>query len=511
MKSNRRSSMWQRGQSRLAWLAAGVMLCCGLTAAINAAERPNIVIILADDMGIGDPGCFNPQSKIPTPNIDRLAREGMRFTDAHAAGSVCIPSRYGLLTGRYPWRGSDNGRLRITDGPVIENGRVTLPALLKQAGYRTAMVGKWHLGYEQGTKYDYAQPFRSGPIDRGFDTFLGISASTDIPPYFLLRQDKVLTAPTLKIAEHHSPGWALTQGEFWRAGEIAPDLKLEEVLPLFVQEAETEIKKQKRDAKPFLLYVAFTGPHTPWLPSKEFQGKTSIGMYGDFAANVDAGVGRILATLEQQGLKENTLVIFTSDNGPMWFPQDVVKYGHASAGIYRGMKGDAWEGGHRMPFIARWPGHIRPGTSCGETICLTDLTATCAAITETPLPDQGAEDSYSLWPLFKGGEKFETPRPGVLHLSSRGVVCLRAGDWKLIPAVGSGGFSPADKNAPVETDPLVKGQLYNLRTDPSEQRNLWKDRPEVVERMVRLLEECKAKGRTRLGGGRDCHRWRRLI
>ncbi len=320
----------------------------------RAKASPNIVLILVDDMGYGDPGCYNRASKIPTPHIDSLARDGMRFTDAHAAGPLCHMSRYGLMTGRYPFR-ADVGSWRKR--PLIEAGQMTIASLARSQGYRTAMIGKWHLGFaEQG----YDRPLPGGPVDRGFDTFFGIRASTDIPPYFYIRDDRAVTPPTDSIEENHSAGWSPIQGAFWRAGGIAPDLQLERVLPRFTDEALDVIRDHARnnDGKPLLLYLAYPAPHTPWLPDAEFIGKSGASMYGDFAVMVDTMIGRVLDALRDAEMAEDTLVLFTSDNGPVWFPADVARFGHDSAGGLRGMKGDAWECGHRVPFVVRWPGVV---------------------------------------------------------------------------------------------------------------------------------------------------------
>lgn len=457
----------------------------------GAAERtPNILILLADDLGYGDIGSFGA-TKVRTPHLDRLAAEGMRFTDAHAPAGVCIPSRYGLMTGRYPFRND-----RHPDrGPVIEEGRMTIASLLKGRGYATAMIGKWHLGFEGGKNFDYARPLRGGPVDRGFDSFFGIHASTDIPPYFYIRDDRVVTAPTDHIAANNSAGWSRIQGAFWRAGPIAPDLKLEEVMPRFTQEAVDWLDRHAATAprQPFLLHVAFTGPHTPWLPTKRFRGTSSADIYGDFITQVDDSVGRILAALERAGAKENTLVFFTSDNGPVWYADDVQRLGHSATGPLRGMKGDAWEGGHRMPFIARWPGRIAPGSENATTISFVDLLATFAEITGAKLPADVGEDSFSILPLLLGQATWQ--RPPVATLSSRGVVALRDGDWKLIPALGSGGFSQPSKQEPAPGDP--KGQLYNLARDPGEKHNVWQEEPEIVAQMVARLKQFRDDGRSR--------------
>ena len=354
-------------------------LSCQLVA--DSGELPNIVIILVDDMGYGDPGCYNENSKIATPNIDQLASEGMRFTDAHATGPLCHMSRYGLLTGRYAFR-ADVGKW--AKKAVIEKGQTNIASLLKSRGYLTSMVGKWHLGFNEN---GYDNPLPGGPVDIGFDSFFGIRASTDIPPYFYIRDRKAVQPPSISITANNSSGWSKIQGAFWRAGQISADLQLNEVLPKFTDQAIQVIKQHAQrpneleKRQPLMLYLAYPAPHTPWLPAKEFIGKSDAGMYGDFTTMVDSMIGRVLKSLDETGLRKNTLVIFSSDNGPVWYEKDVAKFEHDSSGGLRGMKGDAWECGHRMPFVVRWPGSIKPASVSAGLICFTDLLATFAEIT----------------------------------------------------------------------------------------------------------------------------------
>ena len=459
----------------------------------SAIGSPNIVFILADDLGYGDVGAFNPESKVPTPSIDRLAEEGMRFTDAHAPGAVCVPSRYGLMTGRYPFRSS----LRWRQGAVIEPGRMTVASLLSREGYATAMIGKWHLGFEGGDDFDYAKPLSGGPVDHGFDSFFGIPASTDIPPYFYIENDRVVAAPTESIGANNSPGWSPIQGAFWREGPIAPGLKLEDVMPTFTKRSVEWIEDYRKAGaeRPFFLYVAFPAPHTPWLPLEEFEGRSGADMYGDFVAQVDDSVGRIVGALDRSGFRENTLVFFTSDNGPVWYPEDVERFGHSSTHIYRGMKGDAWEGGHRMPFVARWPGRVEAGSTSDETICFTGMLATFADLVGVDLPDYAGEDSFSILPSLLGKPRGGPVREATVSLSSGGITAIRRGEWKLIPALGSGGFSQPRREEPIPGGP--RGQLYNLAADPSETIDLWLEEPEVVERLAELLETYERSGRSR--------------
>jgi arylsulfatase A len=457
-----------------------LLLFC-LAPVLPGAEKPNIVVLLVDDMGYGDPRCYNPQSKIATPNIDRLAREGMMFTDAHAPGPLCHPSRYGLMTGRYPFR---TDITRWPKQPLIETGQMTIASLLQTQGYRTAMVGKWHLGFrEKG----YDQPLRGGPVDCGFNSFFGMRASTDIAPYFYIRGDRAVAPPTGHIAENHSEGWTPTQGAFWREGGIASGLDLKDVLPTLTDDAcaviNAQAGKNPEARPPLMLYLAYTAPHTPWLPTAEFAGKSGAGMYGDFVMMVDAQIGRVLAALERAGLMQDTLLVFTSDNGPVWHPADVARFGHDASGGLRGMKGDAWEAGHRMPFIVRWPGRVKPGTVSDQTICFTDLLATFADVCGAKLPAGVGPDSFSFLPVLEGRQPKDQPIRGpiVMRAGSSSAMLIRSGDWKLINQLGSGGFTQPKTITPGPGDPA--GQLYNLRNDPAETNNLYLKHPEIVARL----------------------------
>lgn len=456
----------------------------------EGAGAPNILVILADDMGYGDPGCFNPKSRIATPHIDRLAREGMRFTDAHAPGPLCHPSRYGLVTGQYPWR------IDIARWPkhaLIAPERATVASVLRARGYRTAMVGKWHLGFEEA---GYDRPLPGGPVDRGFETFFGFRASTDIPPYFYLQGGRALVPPTKPIAANATPGWSPIQGAFWREGLIAPDLELKDVLPRLTDEAVKVIRDHGRAAegRPLFLYFTPTAPHTPWLPSPEFVGRSGAGLYGDFVVMVDAMIGRVLAALEEAKLAKDTLVVFTSDNGPVWYPDDVKRLGHDSTGGWRGMKADAWEGGHRMPFIVRWPGRVRAGTTSEQLVCFTDLMATFAEAAGTTLAAAEGPDSFSFLPALLGREADPARMRRQIVMQSQHKV-IRSGPWKLIAGLGSGGFSQPSRIKPGPGDPA--GQLYHLGEDPGERRNLYADKPEIVARLLEELAQIERSERSR--------------
>lgn len=459
-------------------------------AAVSKLKMPNIVFIMADDMGYGDVGCYNPESKIPTPAIDALAARGMRFTDAHAPAAVCVPTRYGLLTGRYPFRmGGDYG------GSLIKPDTLTLGKLLQDKGYATACVGKWHLGIG-GNNPDFSKPLKGGPLERGFDYYFGIPRSLDQPPYYFIENDRAVEAPTDQVGDSNSEGVSPIQGAFWRKGGIAPSFRHVDVLPTLTRKAvECVDKHAAADKKqPFFLYLALPAPHTPWMPTEEFRGKSKAGEFGDFVVQVDDTVRRVIDALDRHGFTDNTLVFFTSDNGPVWYQADVDNYDHQCVGQLRGMKGDAWEGGHRLPFMASWPGEIQAGSESSEIICHTDMLATFAAITRTKLPADAGADSYNILPALKGQKLKKPIREATLLQSSRKFFAIRQGPWKLIDRLGSGGFSQPRSEEPQPGGP--QGQLYNLDEDISEQNNVWTENPEVVSRLTQLLEKYKTGSRT---------------
>lgn len=475
------------------------------------AARPNIVYILADDLGYGDVAAYNPESKIETPNIDRLISQGMRFTDAHSPSSVCTPTRYGILTGRYCWRSRmSRGVLRGYGRALLEEDRMTVADLLQQNGYTTGIVGKWHLGLDWVIRenyrdsinpqtasisdggvvqemnpdwLDFTQPPTDGPLSHGFDYSFILPASLDMPPYCYLANDILLTIP-----DGHTPGNDLDMGyygAFWRAGRMAPDFKFEEVLPTFTDKAEIFIRQQSQTLDPFFLYFPLAAPHTPWVAKGEFRNSSQAGDYGDFVQMVDATVGRIMTALEESGQTENTILIFTSDNGPFWREDKIAEFDHRAAGNLRGMKSDIFEGGHRVPFVVRWPGHIAAGTQSDHTTTLTNLMATCSDLLQISLDDNTGEDSYSIWPALKGEIPENEAPQAIIHHSGGGHFAIRKGDWKLMEQLGSGGFT-----APHSLDPELGGpvgQLYNLAEDPLETTNLYQDRPEVVEELLEAL------------------------
>ena len=491
------------GLAVLALAASGRALCA-------APAPPNILYILTDDLGYGDVSALNPKSAWQTPNIDRLAREGVTFTDAHAASSLCTPSRYALLTGRYAWRGTlKQGVLQGYGAPLIERGRPTVANFLHDHGYATAMFGKWHLGLEwthvaNGPDgIDFAARVGGGPVAHGFDKFLGLSASLDMPPYVWIANDRATSVPTRTVGDSAPP-------KLWRAGPIGSDFRMEDVQPRLTEEAIGYLAERAMatDPRPFFLYLALAAPHTPLLPTREFDGMTHATTYGDFVTQIDADVGRILAALEANGLAQNTLVIFTSDNGfapAAGLPEHVAIH-HDPSGGWRGYKSDLFEGGHRMPFVVRWPGVTPAGTSCPSLVGLIDLFATCADILGAKIPDAAAEDSVSMLPLLRGEKSPASARTSIVNHSGEGRFAIRDGQWKLLLWPGSGGWSPPTPNPSqwlkteaADLSKLPRFQLYDLVADPDEKNNLAAAHPEIVQRLGRQLRATIERGRSTPG------------
>lgn len=433
----------------------------------DTQNLPNIIFILVDDMGYGDAKSFNSESKISTPNIDKLATSGMMFTDAHASGSSCITSRYGLLTGRYPFRAK---HFNWQTEPLIDKDRMTIATVLQKNGYRTGMVGKWHLGFD----YSDYNNLTGGPVDRGFDYYFGISRSLDQADYYYIQDRHAVQAPTDSIPASVGYGKNGWQGAFWRKGKVAKNFKHDEVLNTFTQKSIDFIENSANESKPFFLYLALASPHTPWLASKKFKGTSEIGDWGDWVAENDDAIGRVLKAVHDKGLSDNTLIIFTSDNGPVWWPVDIETYGHKSTSIYRGMKFDAWEGGHRMPFIASWPGVIKRGSQSSRIVSNTDMLATFADLVGEKLPAEAGEDSYSMLDALYKKEITKPIREVIVGRPDNTDLYIRRGDWKLIG-----------------TD-----QLYNLATDPSEQENVYENNKVKASELRTLLEKYKADGRS---------------
>jgi arylsulfatase A-like enzyme len=487
-----------------------------LAAAVRAAEPPppsprlsNVVLVLADDLGYGDVQSFNPAGRIPTPHIDRLAREGVRFVDAHSNSAVCTPTRYGLMTGRYAWR------TRLTEGvlwgegsPLVEPERLTLASLLRSRGYHTAAIGKWHLGLgwaalpgatpstttqNQVEWIDYARPATGGPTAVGFDRFLGIPASLDMPPYVYVVDDRVERLPTSRL-----PGVPSSDPGFYRPGIAAPGFRVESVLGDLTAKAVAYVRERATErGRPFFLYLALSSPHTPVVPTSSFAGRTGIGAYGDFVAETDAAIGAVLQALDETGLARDTLVIVTSDNGPA--PAggiaEPLRHGHAASGGLRGHKADLYEGGHRVPFVVRWPGVAPAWTTSRRVVATTDVLATLAEIVGIPLPAGAGEDSLSFASALRDPEGAAPREAGLVMHSILGAFAIREGRWKLLLAPGSGGWSDPKPGSP-EEEGLPPTQLYDLEADPRESRNLVAERPEIAGRLEALLAGYRASGRS---------------
>lgn len=470
------------------------------------SKQPNLIYIFADDMGYGDLSCLNENAVFKTTHLDQLAAEGKRCTDAHSSSAVCTPSRYSVLTGRYNWRSTLKSG--VTGGysqPLLEDNRLTVASMLKAHGYRTACVGKWHLGlawplkeggmastYQDEDKVDFAAPITNGPLNFGFDTYFGISASLDMPPYVYIENDRATSVPTQTFE--------LTKGKkYMRSGLIGDDFKPEEVLPKITEKVEDLIESYAQDDDPFFIYFPLPAPHTPILPSEEFQGQSGTNEYGDFCLHVDDTVGRVMAALETHGLTENTIVIFTADNGcsPMADFEELAAAGHNPSYVFRGHKADIYEGGHRIPFVIRWPEGIEAGSETDQTFCLTDLTATMAEITGHSLPDTAAEDSVSNLSIWKGTAT-DPVREATVHHSIDGSFSIRKGHWKLEMCAGSGGWSFPRKN-PDETAGLPPIQLYDLSNDIGEKENVQDKHPDVVEALKNLLSRYVRNGRSTPG------------
>ncbi len=500
-----------------------------LVSMAGAATKPNFVFILCDDLGYGDVKANNENGKIATPHMDRIAERGMRFTDAHSSSAVCSPTRYGVMTGRYNWRSRlQSGVLGGLSPRLIEDGRMTVASMLKQQGYKTDMVGKWHLGMdwvklpgkevsalnietpEQVDSVDYSKPIANTPTSVGFDSYFGISASLDMVPYCFIENDHVTANPTekLKLAMNA----AGKKNSFTREGPGAPGFTGEAVLPTLTQRAVKVIgdhAKHKDEA--FFLYLPLNAPHTPILPTKEWQGRSGISLYADFVMETDDAIGQVMKALDDSGLADNTVVVLTSDNGcsPSADFPTLAKAGHNPSYIFRGTKADIFDGGHRVPFMVQWPSVVKAGSQCDQTVCLLDFMATVAEITGFKLPDNAAEDSVSLVPLLQGATD-KPVREAIVHHSINGSFSIRQGQWKLELCPDSGGWSeprPAAENAPPKArekaKELVAGlpaiQLYDMSSDVGEKTNVVKAHPDVVKHLLKLLQKYVDEGRSTPG------------
>lgn len=475
-------------------------------AALDAA--PNFVVLLADDLGYGDVGVYNPRSKIPTPNLDRLAGQGIRFTDAHTPSGVCSPTRYALLTGRYAWRTRlKSGVLNGGSAPLLAADRLTLAAMLREKGYETGVVGKWHLGFDWPLldeskpqtveNVDWSRPLEDGPLQHGFSYQFGLGK----PAWTFVENGRVLARPSVRFDLTHLPAYLM--GGNNNKGVKAAGFEFERMLPRFTEEAVGFIQRSAAENRPFFLFFTPIAPHRPVVPNNDFAGKSAAGLYGDFTAEFDWAAGEILAALDRSGTAGETLVIVTSDNGPeVDAYRRVLEYGHYSMGALRGVKRDLWEGGHRVPFIARWPGKIPADSVQSEVICLTDLMATIAALSGYPLPADAAEDSYDVRRALFGETIAKPIREATVHHGSKGWYGIRQGGWVLIDHPT--GDNNQGRNAEPEwfrRERMAKThqrqvELFNLREDPAQRVNLAAAHPERVEALQALLDRYRREGRS---------------
>ncbi|SIO15513.1 sulfatase family protein [Algoriphagus halophilus] len=474
---------------------------------------PNIVIIYADDMGYGDLNIQNPTSKIPTPSLDQLAAEGMRFTDAHSSSGICSPSRFALLTGMYHWR-RQHEIVGAFGKPFFNDSDITLPQLLKTKGYTTAAIGKWHLGWNWVSKndstgqinnpnqvlpedIDWTKPIAGGPTDRGFDYYFG-DGTINFPPYAWIENNRFLEAPT-ELMEFNQVGFETKEGNWeFRVGPKVKDWNPYEVLPTLTQKTLEWIGNQSQD-QPFFLFFALPSPHAPIIPNEEFDGTSQAGGYGDFVVQTDWVAGQVLKALKENGLEENTIVIFSSDNGPEHYAWDrALEYKHFSMGEYRGLKRDVWEGGHHVPMIVKWPSKIKAGTVSTELISQIDLMATLAEAAEITLPQDAAPDSYNFLPVWKE-EPYQSPlREATIHNTYASIWGIRKGDWLFINDSTGGHRKIPEDFAELRgySDFNTPGLLFNMNEDPEQKNNLYGDFPEKVEELNLLLENYREGEKT---------------
>ncbi|CAH8293864.1 arylsulfatase A-like enzyme [Mariniflexile fucanivorans] len=477
----------------------------------NQSQNPNIIYILADDLGYGDVKCFNPNGKIPTPNMDNMAENGIKFTDAHTSSAVCTPTRYGILTGRYNWRTPlKSGVLSGYSKSLITQECTTVAEILKSQGYSTAYIGKWHLGWDweiqkEDTKLerdnlnakptvDFTLPIKNGPSTHGFDYSFGFCGSLDMAPYVYVENDKSTMVPTKTTVSVDEKG-------IWRPGLTSDDFSHANVLQDLTDKAVDYIGKKAHGRSPFFLYFPLPAPHTPILPTTEFLGKSNTNMYGDFVMQVDDVVRQIREALRKQGISENTLLVFTSDNGcsPKADFEELAKVEHNPSYTFRGTKADIFEGGHRVPFIVEWPKMGLKNTSSDKIICTTDFFATCADLAGHSMDDAEGVDSYSMLPLITGKSDFEI-REYTIHHSINGSFAIRKGDWKLILCPDSGGWSyPKPEDIKKEKLKLPTMQLYNLKADIGETNNLVAVFPEKAADLKAALKKIILDGRSTPG------------
>jgi arylsulfatase A len=475
-------------------------LICMTFSIRSFAQKPNIIYILADDLGIGDVSAYNPEGKIQTTNIDQLAQNGVKFTDAHTTSAVCTPTRYGIMTGRYNWRTTlKKGVLHGYDTPLIDPKRETVASFLQKQGYNTGIVGKWHLGWTWGNieagekKVDFTKQIKNSPNTYGFDYSFCIPASLDMPPYAYVENGFCTSIPKDTCIGRKGI-------ELFRAGIIAPDFQPEEVLGKFTEKALNFINKNSNKEKPFFLYFPLAAPHTPILPIGKFVGKSNISPYADFVLMVDDVVKQVVETLKKNGVYENTIIVFASDNG-FANPADLqaqLSKGHNPSMIYRGLKTDIFEGGHHVPFIVSWKKAILSPKVSKQLVCTTDFFQTIAELNNKKLNDNIAEDSFSFLSEITGKKTTYEVRKSGIHHSSDGFFAIRKDNWKLIMCSHSGGNGkPKEISQEAKTLPPI--QLYDLSTDIGETQNVYAQHPEIVKELTVLLTKQIQDGRSTKG------------
>lgn len=475
------------------------------------AKKPNIIYILADDLGYGDVKSFNPSSKIPTVNLDKMAENGVKFTDAHTSSAVCTPTRYGILTGRYNWR----TRLKSSvlggySKSLISPNRITVADILKNQGYSTAFIGKWHMGWDWEFNknadqkklnslhiirdVNYKAPIKNGPSTHGFDYTFGFCGSLDMPPYVYVENDMPTMVPKKNTVNKDAKG-------HWRNGPTSDDFVHETVLQDLTDKAISYIDDKAKESKPFFLYFPLPAPHTPILPTEEFLGKSKTNEYGDFVMQVDDVVGQIRKKLKDLGISENTLLVFTSDNGcsPRANFEELEKFNHDPSYVFRGMKADIYEGGHHVPFILEWPNYASKNKSTNKTIGTTDFFATCAEVSGYKIKDTEAEDSYSMLPLLTNSTETEI-RESIVYHSINGSFAIKKGDWKLCFTQGSGGWSyPKPNEIKKQKLNLPAMQLFNIKNDVGETKNLIASNPQKAAELKGALKKIILEGRSTNG------------
>jgi arylsulfatase A-like enzyme len=483
---------------------------CNFESRQEAMQKPNIIIILADDFGVGDIQAHYPENKIPTPNLDKLVKEGMSFKDAHSSSAVCTPTRYGLLTGRYNWRTPlQEWVIACYEPPLIKKERKTLPEMLKEHGYATACIGKWHLGWNWQGEYsserieeknglnkynwDFSKPITGGPIEHGFDYYFGTHVP-NFPPFTFIENDHVVEMPTSRYTYEQNPDFVVMPRGF-EGAPMAPDWKFEQILPELTKRGVQYIHEQSKIDQPFFLYFPLTSPHEPVVPTEQFAGRSGIAPIADFVMETDWSVGEILKALELAGVSENTLIIFTADNGHSHYTgwEELIAAGHLPSGPFRGHKGDIWEGGHRVPFVVKWKDKVKPASTSNQLLCLTDIYATFHELLQKELPPSNeGEDSFSFLPVILG-QNAKSNRDNLVSHSVNGEFAYRNNDgWKIV-------YSLPERNLKLSRGKPANVALYNLIKDVNEAKNELDDYPDVAITLRNELANIVERGTSRKG------------